>query len=372
VGFRHDREVAESVHDRIRETGVRLLPPDRLRQHHSRLAAVLETTQGADLAALASHMLGAGHTAGAAAFAERAAEEAASKLAFDQAARLLRTALDAASASLASRADAQRVRSRLAQVLDRAGRASAAADEDAIAARGATAIERIELERAAACGRIDEGKLALRRFLAAMGMSAPRSAVVAVLFLLFCQLRLRLVGLRFRERDAAEVSGEDRVRVDTLHAVSAGIGQIDVILGSCMQAKHLRVAMKRGDRMQVLRAVGFETVQFAVAGRPEGRRERRVLHLARGLAERIVPEAEAGLERALGIALYMRGRYREEFEKLEPRCCRPPARPATPERRDACQREKSSSRGQLAHVRDLFTSTREQELCSLTSAPRPE
>jgi hypothetical protein len=279
VSFRHDREVAEPVHDRIRETVVRLLPRDRLRQHHSRLAAVLETTEGADLEALASHMLGAGHSASALRFAERAAEEAASKLAFDQAARLLRMALDATSASLASRADAQRVRIRLAQVLERAGRASVAADEYATAARGATAIERIELERAAAeqlllCGRIDEGKLALRRVLGAMGMSAPRSAVVAVLFLLFYQLRLRLVGLRFRERDAAEVSREDRVRVDTLHAVSVGMGQVDVILGACMQAKHLRVAMERGDRMQVLRALGFEIVQFALAGRPERRRER--------------------------------------------------------------------------------------------------
>jgi tetratricopeptide (TPR) repeat protein len=42
-----------------------------------------------------------------------------------------------------------------------------------------------------------------------------------------------------------------------------------------------------------------------------------VLDLARRLAERIGPDAEAYLGRALGIALYMRGRYREALEKLD-------------------------------------------------------
>jgi serine/threonine protein kinase/tetratricopeptide (TPR) repeat protein len=319
VGFRGNYEVAEPVHDRLRETVVAQLSPHKLREHHGRLAAALEATAGADLEAVALHMLGAGKSEQAAEFAERAAEQAASKLAFDQASRLLRTALDTATGS---GDHARRLRVRLAGILARAGRASAAADEYAKAAMAATAMERIELERAAAeqllaCGRIDEGKAALHRVLEAIGMTAPRSAVAAVILLLFYRLRLALRGLNVREREAADVSSEDRVRIDALGAVSAGLGTVDVILGACMHAKHLLVALDRGDRAQVFRALGVEIVQVAAAGRRESARERRLLGMSRALAVRVGGEADSHFGAWLGLALYMRGRYREALETFD-------------------------------------------------------
>jgi eukaryotic-like serine/threonine-protein kinase len=319
AGFRNDREVAEPVHDRIREAIVALLSPALLREHHDHLASALEMAPGADLEAWAVHLLGAGDPVRAAAVAERAAEQAAAKLAFDHAARLLRMVLSTMSES---GAETRRVRVRLAETLVRAGRASAAADEYARAAKSATAIERVELERAAAeqllwCGRVDEGEIALRRVLDAMGMTAPRSAIGALLLFLFYRLWLRVRGLRMKERDAADVSPADRVRIDTLRAVSAALGSVDLILGACMQSKHLLVAMDRGDRMQVLFALRLELVQFATEGRPEGRRERQVLALARGLAVGIGPEAESVLSGTLGLASYLRGRYRDALERFD-------------------------------------------------------
>jgi hypothetical protein len=319
TGIRDGREVIEVSHDRIRETIVWQLPEAVVRDHHGRLAAALEATSDVDLEALATHLLGAGDTKRAAQYAEGAAEQAASKLAFDQSARLFRLALETADFPAK---DARRLRVRLAQMLESAGRPREAADEYREAALGATGIERAELERSAAeqtvsSGRVDEGALALRRVLAAMGMSAPRSALGAVIWLLFFRIWQRVLGSHFRERAPEEVSREERVRVEALRAVSEGLGTVDVILGASMQARHLLLAMRLGDRLQVLRAMSFELVQFAVADHTEGKRERRMLEAARGLASRTGDEGRLYIEGARGLALYMRGRFREALEVLD-------------------------------------------------------
>ncbi|HLK35136.1 MAG TPA: protein kinase [Polyangiaceae bacterium] len=317
AGVRDGHEVLEAVHDRIRETVVRLLPDDVLRRHHGRLVSALEAETDTDLEALAVHMLGAGDRRRGARCAERAAEQAASKLAFDQAARLFRWALE-----LASSGGVGRLRFRLAQSLQAAGRASEAADAYRSAARGATGTERLELERSSAeqllvCGRIGEGVLALRRVLDEVGVSAPRSVLGAVFWLLVYQLRDALGGSGFREREADEVSLENRVRVEALRAVSVGLGIVDVVLGACMQARHLLLAKRIGDRMQVLRAMSVQLVQNAALDAKGSRREQRLFETARGLAEHIGLEGQQYLATTSAIALYMRGRYREALEGLD-------------------------------------------------------
>jgi serine/threonine protein kinase/tetratricopeptide (TPR) repeat protein len=312
--FRDGREVIEPIHDRIRETIVTLLSADVLQQRHARLATVLEATPGADAEAIAVHMLGAGDKQRGARFAEAAAEQADEKLAFDQAARLFQLSLTITADE--SGALAQRLRVRLAQVLERGGRPCEAADAYRKAAERATAIDRIELETSAGeqlvfGGRVDEGAVVLRQVLGVMGIRAPRTAVGAVFLLLFYRVCLRVVGLRFRERESEEVSRENRVRVAALRAVSQGLGSSNVILGACMQARHMLLAMRVGDRFQVLLAVLGQVAQFAIAGKPEGKREREMIEIARGLAQRCGGEDSAYFEGALGIVLYMRGRYRE-------------------------------------------------------------
>jgi serine/threonine protein kinase/tetratricopeptide (TPR) repeat protein len=316
LGFRDGREVIEPIHDRIRETIVAKLTADALRDRHRRLALVLAATPDADLEALALHMLGAGERRESARCAERAAEEAASKVAFDQAARLLRLALTTHAAIDGSEADAQRLRVRVAQVLERAGRTSEAADAYRHAAERATAIDRIELETSAAeqlvfGGRIDEGAVALRKILTEMGVRTPRTPLGWVCMLLFYRLWLRIVGLHFHPRPAGEISREDRVRAAALRAVSQGLGSCDVVVGACMQVRHTLFAMRIGDSFQMLLAVMGELFQRAVAGKPEGRRERAMLEMARDLAAGGDPDDAAYFEGAWGLALYMRGRYRE-------------------------------------------------------------
>ena len=119
-GLRDGRDVAEPIHDRIRETIVTLMPADVLRDHHAELARVLEATPGAEPEAVAIHLLGAGETERGGRFAVKAAERAATLLAFDQAARLYQLALD----NLGD-AKAGALNARLGEVLGWAGTARA-------------------------------------------------------------------------------------------------------------------------------------------------------------------------------------------------------------------------------------------------------
>ncbi|HTB74179.1 MAG TPA: protein kinase, partial [Polyangiaceae bacterium] len=93
TGFRDGQEVIEPSHDRIRETIVESLSSAALRERHRQLARSLESMPGADLEALSVHLLGAGERDRAVDYAERAAEQAVSKLAFEQAVRLFRLTL---------------------------------------------------------------------------------------------------------------------------------------------------------------------------------------------------------------------------------------------------------------------------------------
>jgi tetratricopeptide (TPR) repeat protein len=316
TGQRNGREVVEATHDRIRDAIVELLPAATLREHHAALARSLEEVSGTDAEAIAVHWLAAGDAQRAVLFAEEAAERAAAKLAFDHAARLIRLALDN---TASSSEQLQRRRIRLAQMLEAAGRSSAAADEYSHAAQMATGIERLELERSAAeqlvlSGRIDEGGVALRRVLAAMGMRAPHTALGAVVVLLLSQLRRRVFGLRFRERDAADVSRENRVRVEALRAVSVGLGTVNTILGVSMQARHLNTAMAVGDRMQLLKALCLSLLNMVDS---DNERRREMLEAARGLAARVGPEGQLFYEGTQGLALYMQGRFAEAREILD-------------------------------------------------------
>jgi serine/threonine protein kinase len=140
--LRDGKELVETSHDRFRETIVAQLSSETLRERHARLAHALEAAPGVDAEAVAMHLLGAGQGERAAVYAEQAAEQAATKLAFDQAARLFRVTLDAIAPSSP---DARRLHERLGKVLEWAGRAAEAAEAYQQAAEGAPPLERAEL-----------------------------------------------------------------------------------------------------------------------------------------------------------------------------------------------------------------------------------
>ena len=320
TGLRDGRDVVEMTHDRIRETIAAQLPEPTLRAHHGRLAQALEQAPGVDAEAVALHWLGAGDSERAARFAEGAAEQAASKLAFDQAARLFRLTLEH---TTAGPQEVRRLRARFAEALRFAGRGEESARAYLAAAEGAPADQRVEFQRAAAeqllnGGRIDEGTEILHGVLAAVGMSAPRSPLAAVFWLVVYRIWLAVIGLKVQERASRDVSPEARLRIEALSTVSLGFAVVDVILGACVQARHLIEALRAGDRFQVVRAMSIEAAHVAAAGGRESKRERALVELATSLAEREGTEdARLYLAGPLGIGCFNRGHWRSASEYLE-------------------------------------------------------
>jgi tetratricopeptide (TPR) repeat protein/predicted Ser/Thr protein kinase len=316
-GLREGREVVEMSHDRIRETVAVQLTVEVTREHHRRLAQVLEQTSDANLEMIAVHLLGAGETERGAKVAVAAAEEASVKLAFDNAAQLFRMA---ALTIPASAADGRRLRLRLAQVLEWAGRGTEAARVYEEAARFAPPNERTALERAAAeqlltCGRIDEGAAVLRRVLADVGLGAPRNAVSAVAWLLLYRLWLRVRGLRFRSRAVAEA---EQLRLDALFTVALGFGSVDVVLSACMTARSLVAALRAGDRGAVQRAATLQMSLVSAAGGVERRQALALEQTARRLVESDSnSEAQAFFRSNIGISHYCRGRWNAAIEELD-------------------------------------------------------
>jgi serine/threonine protein kinase len=321
-GLRDGREVVEPVHDRIRETIVGWLTDPVASQHHGRLAQALETMAEADPEALAMHWLAAGDQQRAARFADAAGQQAAAKLAFDQAARLFRMALENASLSPNS-SDLLRMRVKLAEALQFAGRHDESATAYIAAAEAAPAERLVEIQRAAAeellwAGRVNEGAEMLRAVLRAVGMRAPRSPVAAVFRLLVYRSWLALIGIRVKERKLAELKREDRNRIEALRAVAVGFSIVDVILGACMQTRYLIEALRKGDQLLVLRAASVQAAHIAASGKPETSFERALVELAGGIAAREAsPEASMVFAGTRGIALWNRGRWKEARELLE-------------------------------------------------------
>jgi hypothetical protein len=314
AGLRDGREVVEVSHERIRDAILGRLSADVVRSHHERLARALEATPEADPEAVAVHLIGAGEKARAAPFAECAAAQAIDKLAFDRAVQLLRMAIEGTPPRSREASD---LRARLAEALAWAGRGVEASCAYLDAAEGAPGLRRVELERAAAeqlltCGRIDEGAEVLHRVLAAMGLAAPRSTLSVLFWLVVYRVWLACVGLRFKERRPEDVRPEDRLRIDAMYAVAMGFAMVDVLLGACMQARHLILALRAGDRFQVLRAATLEMGQLASRGGSETKRERAVREMAKSLAARIASaEAEALFDSGLGAELFLRGHWKQ-------------------------------------------------------------
>jgi serine/threonine protein kinase len=316
VGMSNGREVVEPIHGRIRETIVAQLSAESIREHHRELARALEAIPATDVDALATHLFGSGNVARAIEVAEQAAEQAVLKLAFDQAAHLLRLAIGGFPASSA---DGSRLRKRLGEVLEWAGRGAEAGRAYLEAAEGAPSLQKLDLQRAAAeqfhaSGLMDEGTQVLRRVLAAVNVWAPRSPVTALLWFLFQYLWLRIRGLRFRQR---ELEPAARLRLDTLNAVALGFALVDNILGVSMKARVLVSALHAGDRWHASRGAALMALDLAGYTGPEGSTE----HALRELSQTLAGD-DAALKYTsrltYGLARHYRGCFKDSKAILDP------------------------------------------------------
>jgi tetratricopeptide (TPR) repeat protein len=309
----------ETYHDRIRETVVNLLGAERRRELNGCLARTLEEAGGADPETLGVHFEGAGESAKAGRYYGLAADEASEALAFDRAVKLYRRALEL---DPGDHATTRAIRSHLGDALANAGRGVEAARAYQEAAVGAGELELIELQRCAAyqflvSGHIDEGLSAFGAILDRVGLSLPRTPRRALLRLLLSRARLRLRGLKYRERSPAQVPDNKLQLIDISRSVAVGISVVDVIRGADYQTRSLLLALEAGEPLRIALALGWEAVHVACQGRPAWRRTERLVGAAGALADRLGhPHALGMASLSAGAAEFLIGRYGSALELL--------------------------------------------------------
>jgi hypothetical protein len=172
------------------------------------------------------------------------------------------------------------------------------------------------LERRAAhhllcSGHVDEGLNTVERVLSAIGLRLPETPMRAVLSIAMTRARIRLRGLRIVERPAETIPPEELERIDTCYSVASGLGLVDLIRGADFQARHILYALAAGEPTRTARALAFESVFAAAAGRGSYARMRLLQERATELAEKTDdPRALAWVAGAKGFTSLQQGHWK--------------------------------------------------------------
>ena len=308
----------EPYHDRVRETVTAALSEEEQREHHRQLAMVLESSFGGDPQLPAAHLFNHFHAAGdrskAAQYVLPAADQAAADLAFEQAARLYRQALELGAVAPDQ---AHVVRKRLADALADAGHGVEAAAEYQVAALGFSGTAAVDLRRRAAeyllrAGRLDEGWEVVRGVAAAVGLWTPRCGLEARLMTLWDVLRLRLRGTHYRERGEHEIALEDLLRIDTCYSVGVVVN-MNALLGLPFVTRFLLLALEAGEANRVSRALVCLAVVRAWSHRRQDVAD--IFRRAESAARRAENAGALGyLRMNMGFIYGMRGQWRAALD----------------------------------------------------------
>jgi tRNA A-37 threonylcarbamoyl transferase component Bud32/tetratricopeptide (TPR) repeat protein len=308
----------EPWHDRIRAAVVSAIAAPLATQLHSSLAEGLRAS-GADVDVVAFHLSAAGRDRDAASATLAAARQASRQLAFERAVVLYRRVLAQLEPADERRAE---LCAALGDSLADAGHGKEAADAYGQAlAQGATgATAAIELRRRAAeqllrSGHVDEGLGAIRQVLDTFGMHLARTPRRALVALVFRRAHLRLRGLGYRERAAAELAPDVLQKIDACWSASMGLAMVDTIRGASFQSRQLLLALEAGEPFRVARALGAEAAFVATDGRRAARRAERLIAEARALAGQVADPRLLGLiDFCDGLTRFLSGRWREAAE----------------------------------------------------------
>lgn len=283
------RDTIETYHNRVREAAMRGLDDTERREYHRKLADALEATGEADAnpdVAL-THFAAAELNARAAHYARAAAQRAVAALAFDRAAARYKAALRLGNYA----PDEKRaLELALAQALANAGRGAEAVALYLKAAEGAPQHEQLEHRRRAMeqllfSGRVDEGIRLVQQVLGELGDSLPATPRRALWALAWQRFRLRLRGVRWRERGEGQLRPVDLARVDVYQSIGRGLSLVDNIRGADFNCRALRHSLALGERTRVIRALAVEGVFLASQGAE--RRVRDLIRESQRIAERI-------------------------------------------------------------------------------------
>ena len=300
-------DVVETYHDRIRHSLLSRLDARRSASLHLRLAELMEADGGADPEHLTRHLLSAGEPRRAAPWAAEAARRAESSLAFERAAELYRLALEVGAFGGDAALD---LTSRLAEALANAGRGTRAARAYLQAARLSDGEAALELQRRAAeqllmTGRIERGRAVLRAVLRAVGLQFPGSNGAALASVVWHSTRLKLRGLKWRERPEAEVPRARLRQLDACWTACHGLAGVAPLHSLAFAARGAVLALEAGEPSRVSNFVGLHaTLMSAIS---PGRFDRS-LAAAGAAADRSGNEyAQTFYQAMRGAALYFAG-----------------------------------------------------------------
>lgn len=284
-------------HDKVAETAIALLSPDKLVSHHAALAKALSETEDPEIEAeaLSMHLLAAGDRAGGWRYGIIAADRAAAALAFDRAAALYRKLLDIMPADV----DRSAFLMKMADALANAGHGIEAAKAYGEAAANPAFADRLHaLQRAAGqylrSGYMDDGLTIAKQVLGEVGLKWHESSISALLSLLMRRTWLRIRGMKFTEQDPASIPRSTRIKMDALWSLGHGLGGVDTVRGAEFHIRHLHLALQAGDPYRVGRGLAWESILNAAEGGTGGRRRGRAqVALGHDLAKKLGNEHAA-------------------------------------------------------------------------------
>jgi serine/threonine protein kinase len=316
---------AETYHDRVRETVIRELPEERIREIHALLAQVSERWGVGEPEQLVVHYAEAGQGGRAGETAIHAARAAAEKLAFDRAADLYRKALELLPET--DKARRQQLLLSLGEALAHAGRGAQSAEAylcatvemDEAAARP---LKRMAAQQLLASGRFAAGSALAIELFAKAGCPYPDTRAKLRRSYRWTRSLLAMRGLRMpRElRDPkAPLSQRDPKLYEQLDALSLfrELHGWDVLGGAWAQARYLSVALDAGDPHALLNALCGECFHLcAHGGARQERRARRALEMIQELAQIVgTPRALAKHQSSLAVyQLFAKGQFRDALE----------------------------------------------------------
>ncbi len=257
----------------------------------------------------------------AAAYAQTAGRHAVSALAFDQAAELFAEAIKLGEHDEQT---TRELRIELAEALMYAGRGPEAAATFVRAADNAPPAIRLDCQLHAAdqwiiTGHLDQGMAALASSLTEINEPAAATPRRALARVLWNRLRLRVRGIRYKQRTEDQIPPDTLRRLDVLRAVAHGLAMVDNIRGADFNGRLLLLALRTGEVRRLVGAMATEVVFLASQGGRTSKRARKLFEHMKQLAEDCPDQAfaQTWVLLADGAASFFEGRFRAAVDSLE-------------------------------------------------------
>ena len=313
-------DIVRAYHDRITETVVAHLEPQRLRDCHLRLAETLERQGHLDSETLLVHYRAAGNLPRLPSMRHG---PPSSQRAHSRSTRRLACTASRSNWAPSPARNEKRFSIALGDALVNAGLGQEAARVYLEIAKSASPYLALELTRRAGehllrNGHIDEGLAAIGHVLSQLDIRRAETPNRALLYLLWRRVTTRTRGLAFEERDESEISRADLTRIDVCWSATVVTGMVDTIRGAEMQARHLPLALRIGEPYRICRALCIEAVHVASEGVASRVRFRELINLAEQLAGHVRhPHAIALTQLARGMGTWVFGEWSDTVALCE-------------------------------------------------------